>query len=383
MIKISNIHTRVNCIFFLVILLIGNACTSTKVVSSQDEKPIERNKPMNIILLIGDGMGLSQISSSYFSKETEPNFSRFKSIGFIKTSSGSHLITDSASGATAFSAGVKTYNGAIGVNMDAVSVKNIVEYLSEKEYATGLISTSSITHATPASFFAHVKSRGLAEEIAVELPASDVDFFAGGGKKFFFNRKDGTSLYNEFVQNKFTIDTLNLLKSDAISKNKKYGFLLAKDGMPKMSEGRGDFLVNATDLALNHLNKNKARGKGGFFLMIEGSQIDWGGHANDADYIEKEVLDFDKVIGHVLDFAKADGNTLVVVTADHETGGYTLASDGNDYNKIKGSFSTGGHSATLIPVFAYGLGENRFSGVYENTEIFTKILELVNSNNHQ
>lgn len=382
MVKIFNNYARAKYISFLVLILIGNACTSSKAISSQEVGPIEKNKPMNIILLIGDGMGLSQISSSYYSKETEPNFSRFESIGFIKTSSGSHLITDSASGATAFSAGIKTYNGAIGVNMDAVSVKNIVEYLSEKEYATGLIATSSITHATPASFFAHVKSRGLAEEIAAELPTSNVDFFAGGGKKFFFNRKNGTSLYNEFTQNNFTIDTLNLQKSSTISKNKKYGFLLSKDAMPKISEGRGDFLVNATDLALNYLNKNKARGKDGFFLMIEGSQIDWGGHANDAEYIEKEVLDFDKVIGHVLDFAKADGNTLVVVTADHETGGYTLASDGNNYNKIKGSFSTGGHSATLIPVFAYGLGEDRFSGIYENTEIFTKIMELVNGNNH-
>ena len=154
---------------------------------------------------------------------------------------------------------------------------------------------------------------------------------------------------------------------------------MAKDGMPKMSEGRGDFLLNATTLGLNYLNNNEAKGENGFFLMIEGSQIDWGGHANDEGYIEKEVLDFDKVIGHVLDFAEADRNTLVVVTADHETGGYTLASDDGNYNKIKGSFSTGGHSATLIPVFAYGPGEKSFSGIYENTEIFTKMMALVNS----
>lgn len=376
MIKVSITSTKIKFISFFVLILILNACSSQKVVNNTNLKPPVEQKPLNIILLIGDGMGLSQISSSYFLKETEPNFSRFPTIGLIKTSSASHLITDSASGATAFSAGKKTYNGAIGVNMDTIPVKNIIEHLSEKEYATGLIATSSITHATPASFFAHIKSRRLQEEIATKLPTSDVDFFAGGGKKWFFNRNDGKSLYSEFVQNGFAIDTLKLEKNRAISKNKKYGFLLSKDGMPKMSEGRGDFLLNATELALKYLNKNQTKGKNGFFLMIEGSQIDWGGHANDADYIEKEMLDFDKVIGNVLDFAEADGNTLVVVTADHETGGYTLAS-GKNYNEIKGSFSTGGHSATLIPVFAYGPGEKNFSSIYENTEIFTKIMALV------
>ena len=377
MINISKTHMKIKLLSLLALILITTACSSKKVTNNHKAKPPQENKPMNIILMIGDGMGLSQVSSSYFTKETEPNFSRFPTIGLIKTSSASHLITDSASGATAFSAGEKTYNGAIGVNMDTIPVKNIVEYLSEKEYATGVIATSSITHATPASFFAHVKSRGLAEDIASELPESEVDFFAGGGKKWFFHRKDGTSLQNEFAKNGFTVDTLNLEKNQILSKNEKYGFLLAKDGMPKMSEGRGDFLLDATTLALKYLNKNEAKGKNGFFLMVEGSQIDWGGHANDEGYIQKEILDFDKAIGHVLDFAKADGNTLVVVTADHETGGFTLAS-GKNYNDIKGSFSTGGHSATLIPVFAYGPGEQGFSGIYENTEIFTKIMELVN-----
>ncbi|MDY7395800.1 alkaline phosphatase [Aureibaculum sp. 2210JD6-5] len=381
MIKISTIRRKVKFISILVFTLIIGSCNSQKAISNEVAKAPQENKPLNIILMIGDGMGLSQVSSSYFTKETEPNFSRFPTIGLIKTSSGSHLITDSASGATAFSAGKKTYNGAIGVNMDTIAVKNIVESLSEKGYATGLIATSSITHATPASFFAHVKSRGLAEEIASDLPASDVDFFAGGGSKYFFNRKDGKSLKNKFTENDFIINTLNLQESQTLSKDKKYGFLLAKNAMPKMNEGRGDFLLNATDLSLNYLHKNETQGKNGFFLMVEGSQIDWGGHANEADYIKEEVLDFDKVIGHVLDFAEADGNTLVIVTADHETGGYTLASDNGNYNKIKGSFSTDGHSATLIPVFAYGKGSENFSGIYENTEIFTKIMELVDGKN--
>ena len=119
----------------------------------------------------------------------------------------------------------------------------------------------------------------------------------------------------------------------------------------------------------------------GFFIMTEGSQIDWGGHENDSNYIVQEVKDFSKVIGEVLDFAEKDGNTLVVVTADHETGGFTLASDNGNYNKIKGSFSTGGHSATLIPVFAYGPGSESFQGIYENNRIYHKIIQLTNWGN--
>lgn len=125
-------------------------------------------------------------------------------------------------------------------------------------------------------------------------------------------------------------------------------------------------------------------------MLIEGSQIDWGGHNNDADYIIEEVKDFDKAIGVALDFAEKDGNTLVIVTADHETGGFTLAShkksdnDGNmvnDYNHIEPSFSTKGHSATLIPLFAYGTRSSEFCGIYENTEIFVKILNLLKKEN--
>ena len=142
--------------------------------------------------------------------------------------------------------------------------------------------------------------------------------------------------------------------------------------MPKMLEGRGDFLPDATKLAIEQLSKNE----NGFFLMVEGSQIDWGGHANDAEYLISEQLDFDKTIGVALDFAKRNGNTLVIVTADHETGGFTLAAEDDNYNSIKPSFSTGGHSATMVPVFSYGPTEEDFGGIYENTSLFNKMISL-------
>lgn len=348
-------------------LVVFTSCTTPQ----NEEAP---PKAKNVILLIGDGMGVSQVSSSYFNKESEPNFSRFNSIGFIKTSSSSHKITDSAAGATAFASGEKTYNGAVGVNPDTVSIPTILEMAKEREMATGVISTSSITHATPASFYSHVKARGMAEEIAKQLAGTSVDFFAGGGLKYFQDREDEINYYSLLAASGIRMDSTSLGKVEDLCEGCQYGYLLAPDGMPRMLDGRGEFLPDATKLGLAHLSKDP----NGFFLLVEGSQIDWGGHANEEDYIITEVLDFDKVIGAALDFAEKDGNTLVVVTADHETGGYTLAStpteEGwSDYDQITGAFSTGGHSATLIPVFAYGPGAEDFQGIYENTAIFSKM----------
>jgi alkaline phosphatase len=350
--------------------IISTSCVSVQVKDNTVSNiASEVKNPKNIILLIGDGMGLSQVSTAIYYKNGKPNFERFNTIGLSKTSSASDLITDSAAGATVFSTGVKTYNGAIGVNKDTIPVPTIVEELSKRGLATGIVATSSIQHATPASFYAHVKSRRLYEDITSFAPNSGVNFFAGGGLKFFTKRKDGKDLLAEMKAKGYEVIT-DQLPTTVSEKNEL--ILLADDGMPKMSEGRGDFLPNATKLALEKLSKNEK----GFFLMVEGSQIDWGGHNNDADYLIQELLDFDKTLGVALDFAKQNGETLVIVTADHETGGYTLASDGNDYNKIKPSFSTTGHSGTMVPVFAKGPGASNFNGIYESIEIYHKMMAL-------
>ncbi|MEZ4858268.1 MAG: alkaline phosphatase [Flavobacteriaceae bacterium] len=353
-------------IFFLFSLFLVFSCAEKEPKTTEAPQP---KKPKNIILLIGDGTGLSQVSSAQFFKDSPSNYDRFPVIGLIKTSSASDLVTDSAAGATAFASGVKTYNGAVGVDKDSSSVKTLVEIASEKGMTTGLIATSSITHATPACFFAHSKSRDNHEEIASFLSKSDIDFFAGAGLKYFNKRKDSLNLLNEFQKNGFEIDTLSLSEKNA----KKVGFLLADKSMPKMIEGRGNFLIEATMLATQKLSEDSS----GFFLMVEGSQIDWGGHENDAAYLISELIDFDNTLGAVLDFAKQNGETLVIVTADHETGGFSLSANGEDYNQIISTFSTHGHTATMVPVFAYGPGASNFGGIYDNTEIFHKIVALV------
>ena len=213
-------------------------------------------KAKNVILLIGDGTGLSQISSAFYFKKTKPNYARFKSIGLMKTSSSREDITDSAAGATAFSSGIKTYNGAIGVADDSTKVKTLVEIVSPLHIKTGVISTSSIQHATPASFYAHVINRGLYEDIAADMVVSDIDFFAGGGIKFFNKRKDGKNLLEELKAKGFGIDTTALGNFEGIKKHSKMGYLLAENHLDPVAKGRGDFLPKATELGIEFLSKD-------------------------------------------------------------------------------------------------------------------------------
>ena len=360
---------------FLIVMalaLISWSCS----VTHQNEKII--SKPKNIILLIGDGMGLSQVSLNFYTDDVTTNFNRFKQISLMKTSSATHKITDSGAGGTALSCGVKTYNGAIGMGNDTNSVENITEILAEKGVRNGIVATSSITHATPAAFYAHVPIRKMENEIALQMLATKVDFFAGGGIKYFAKRKDGQNLILKLEAKGYIVDTNSLVDKDLLNQDKKYAFLLSDNGMPEHHKGRGDFLPKATELAINYLN-NKGKG---FFLMSESSQIDWAGHKNDNEYMLAEMEDFDKTIGVAMDFAEKDGNTLVIVLADHETGGFSLSSGmideyHGDYESIVPNYATGGHTAALVPVFAYGPGSELFDGIYENTEVFYKMLEAI------
>lgn len=336
-----------------------------------------RKKPKNVILLIGDGMGLTQMSTAFYYQDKTPSFTRFLHMGLHQNTPTDAQITDSAAGATAFSTGYKSYNSAIGVDEDTIARATILEMAAQRGQSTGVIATSSITHATPACFFAHIENRNLEDEIAAQLTYAPVDFFAGGGIEFFARRQDGKNYLDSLAASGFLVDTTALNAPASWNLAQKYGYLLASDGMPKMSEGRGDFLPRATQMALDYLSQDKD----GFFLMVEGSQIDWGGHDNDADYIIEEVKDFDQAIDAALDFAEKDGNTLVIVTADHETGGMSLSAAEvrrqRTYEHINPTFSTGGHSATLVPVYAYGPGAAKFMGIYQNDAIFDRMLEAL------
>ena len=328
------------------------------------------SKPKNIIFLIGDGMGLSQISAGMVYRGGDLNLARFKRIGFCITQSSNNFITDSAAGASAFSMGEKTYNGAIGVDSLKKSKPTILEFAESNGLSTGLVATCTMTHATPAAYIAHQPSRNLYEAIAYDYIKTDVDVVIGGGQHYFDTRKDGYNLLDTLRNKGYEIadSTVDFTQLKA---SKFYAFTNAYH-LPTMKAGRGNYSEKASLKAIDVLSKNKK----GFFLMVEGSQIDWGGHDNDADYLAREMVDFDITIGKVLDWAEKDGNTLVVVTADHETGGFSLNGGSIKEGTVLGKFTTGDHTGTMVPVFAFGPGADAFTGIYENTEIFHKMYKL-------
>ncbi len=344
---------------------------SKPVQSSADAAHLER-MPRNIILMIGDGMGLTQISAAMYRNGNRLELEHFPIVGLQKTYASDDLVTDSAASATAMASGVKTYNGAIGVDAKGLSVKTILEEAEENGLATGMVTTSTIVHATPASFIAHVKHRDMYEQIALDFMKTPIDFFIGGGKKYFDRREmDDYDLYKELQNSGYVVSDYFQKGLSEISFNDQKNFAyFTADGDPLPVASGRDYLPMASRMAANFLKRRA--GEKGFFLMIEGAQIDWGGHANDAEYIITEVLDFDRAIAEVLEFARQDGETLVIVTADHETGGFAI-NPGSTIDSLITAFTTDYHTASLIPVFAFGPGAELFSGLYENTAIHAKM----------
>ena len=339
------------------------SCCGTKK-STQNVAP----KIKNVILMIGDGMGLPDISAAMTVLGYPLNIEQCSVIGLQKTSSSSNYITDSAAAGTALATGNKTNNGTIGMDAKGKSVKSILKIAEEHGLATGLVSVSAVTDATPAAFIAHQPNRNRFEEIAAEFLKTDVDVFIGGGMDHFSKRKDKINLFDSLRFRGYEVDTTldMIFKSSSL---KIAGFTAPVNNTFRLN-GRGNMLPVSSGKAIEILNKSKK----GFFLMIEGSEIDGAGHANAADTLIDETLDFDKAIGVALDFAKNDGNTLVIITADHETGGVTITGGDKQTRKVKLDFSTRGHTAVMVPVYAFGPGSEKFAGIYENTEIFQKIM---------
>jgi alkaline phosphatase len=330
------------------------------------------DQPQNIIFFIGDGMGVSHIYATMTISSDMLFLEKFPYTGFNKTYSVDNYVTDSGAGGTALACGITTKNGMIGVRPDSTPVPSITEVVHEKGLATGVVSTSSVTHATPASFVAHNANRNRYEEIATDFLNGSIDIFMGGGENNFNRRRDGSDLTIKLKEQGFSVVySLDELKN---TESAKIAALLAEGHMLKVSEGRGDALSQMTQKAIESLSKND----NGFFLMVEGSMIDWGGHDNDFGYITSEMIDLDNAIGVALDYAEKNGNTLIVVTADHETGGLTLPGGSLEDHTAMPKFSTGEHTGVMVPVFSYGPGAERFSGIHENTFFFGEFLDLLN-----
>ncbi len=348
-------------------LLIATALFSTSCCSNNEKETAKA--PKNVIVMIGDGMGPAQVYSLILTSQEPTAFQRFPYTGFSITKSASHEITDSAAGGTAIAVGKKTNNGVVGMDTDSIPVPSMLDIFADRGKKTGVVVTCAVTHATPADFLANNITRKDNEGIALEIANRDkLDVLFGGGKKYFTERKDGQDLYNIMWKKGWNIyDSLSQIEDD----NARTMVLTCRKH-PVKAPDRGDFLPNATAKAIEMLDKSE----NGFFLMIEGSQIDFACHDNDSTTLVEEMRDFDKTINTVLDFAEKDGNTLVVVTADHETGGLTFIDPNSNYTRTDFHFSTGSHSAVFVPVFAFGPGAENFSGIMDNTEIISKIMDL-------
>jgi alkaline phosphatase len=330
-------------------------------------------KPKNIIILIGDGMGVTQVTYDVLNNPNSA-FTRFKLSGFSLTQSADNLITDSGAGGTAISTGERTKNKSIAVDTAGKPLETIIEKAIKLQKSTGVVATSSITDATPADFVAHISNRKSEFDIAEQFSNCNVDILIGGGGKFFLpngvpggHRTDGKNLVDAIKSKWNYVDNFD----DFIKNNNKKIFALLDTANIRPANERNFTLGQITKKTIEILSQNK----NGFVLMVEGSQIDWACHGNDQKYLEGELKDFSTAINAAMDFAEKDKNTLVIVLADHETGG-TSITKGN-FTNIKLEFISRGHTGTMIPVFVYGPGAELFTGIHKNYEIGRNLKNLL------
>lgn len=383
-------YFRLNDVMITILLVFFMAgCGDGKSASSLADE--ETADAKNIILMIGDGMGPQHILAARWKSvgfegklrlETLPHY------GLIATGSADSAVTDSAAASTAMATGVKTNKGVIGLDPGLKPLATVLEDAKKHGKSVGLVTTAQISHATPAAFAAHVENRSQMTTIASDLLDNGVDVLLGGGEDEFLpgsqsgcfpepgERTDGRNLINEAVKNGYTYicSEAQLQETNTTSVVKLLG-LFSDEGM---SRPGSPSLKEMTRSAIAILSKNP----NGFFLMVEGGQIDWASHENDALNAMNDTIDFDAAVETALTFQNLNAGTLLIVTADHETGGMRLstvstgsATEDGPYHTPSGepffvNWSTKGHTGTKVPIKAAGPNSDLFTGTHENTYIF-------------
>jgi alkaline phosphatase len=346
----------------------------------QDTTPypiVAGDEVKNVILLIGDGMGFGQVALARMTAagmNGKLHMEQLTITGLMTTHPANEVVTDSAAAATAMACGIKTNNGVVGMDPDGKEYLTILEGARQKGMSTGLVATSTITHATPACFGAHVRDRDNEVDIAEQLLENKVNVLLGGGRMFFLpedrdgQREDGRNLIEEARQVGYSY-----VESGQELEDVQGPYLLGlfhdeglttREPEPTLAELAGK--------ALEVVSKSE----NGFFLMVEGSQIDWACHDNDKDNTIKQTLRFDEAVKVAMDFAIENRETLVIVTGDHETGGLIAGTEKGD-SGIRCSWSTEGHTGMPLPVYSFGPGAMHFVGVYDNTELSKKMANLL------
>jgi len=328
-------------------------------------------KVKNVILMIGDGMSLMHVYTAWAANRGKLWLENAQATGLSKTWAVKKLVTDSGSGGTSLATGVKTVYHAVGVDPEGKPLTSLVDVVKELGKDAGMAVTCRLWDATPCDFCCHNIDRDKEEELVGDYPTSGVDFVFGGGAQKFTNRKDGRDIFKELQKKGYHVSR-TLDDFFAYDKNSRI-FAVPYDKDTPLPDERGDLLARASMKGISLMNQNK----NGFFMMIEGSQLDDYGHFNQLDLLMKETLDFDQTVGEVMKWAAKDGETLVVVTADHETGGLTLVNGNKDEGRVECCFSTKDHSGAMVPVYAFGPGAENFTGIFENTDVFKKIKKLM------
>ena len=328
-------------------------------------------KVKNVILMIGDGMSLMHVYTAWAANRGKLWLENAQATGLSKTWAVKKLVTDSGSGGTSLATGVKTVYHAVGVDPEGKPLTSLVDVAKELGKDAGMAVTCRLWDATPCDFCCHNIDRDKEEELVGDYPTSGVDFVFGGGAQKFTNRKDGRDIFKELQKKGYHVSR-TLDDFFAYDKNSRI-FAVPYDKDTPLPDERGDLLARASMKGISLMNQNK----NGFFMMIEGSQLDDYGHFNQLDLLMKETLDFDQTVGEVMKWAAKDSETLVVVTADHETGGLTLVNGNKDEGRVECCFSTKDHSGAMVPVYAFGPGAENFTGIFENTDVFKKIKKLM------
>jgi alkaline phosphatase len=374
-----------------VIVLAGLLGTAPVAPSrASDEPASSTSQPArSIILMIGDGMGYEQVKAASFFAWGENGKLTMQSMpvkGRCSTydAGGPEHITDSAAAGTALATGVKVNNGVISMRIpgDDGKLPTILELAQKRDWRTGLVATSYITHATPAAFASHVKSRNMHSPIAAQmLRTTKPDLILGGGGRGMSvadARLAGWSVATNRASLQHLLDRPR-------SKIERIAGLFGEGHMPYEYEyamridpryDRLPHLSEMTAAALEYLGEGESDG---MFLMIEGSRIDHAGHMNDIQRNILETLEFDSAVRIVLEWARSRPNTLVIVTADHECGGLDVVKNNGRGEWPEVSWGSKGHTNVTVPVYAAGAGAKEFAGKMDNTDIFAKMKAFMNA----
>ena len=365
--------------------------TSTKVLLSEQNVIAKAEKlPFlpdtiikNVIIFIGDGMGLNQITATryrYHGPYGRLNMERMPVTGLVSTfAAGDALITDSGAGGTALSTGYKTGIGMVGVDQHGESRTSIMEAMKRDGYKTGLITTSDITDATPGAFSSHVSSRKMKLEIVRQLIESKVNVLVSGGETYHGQELEGEERISviDFAED---VGYKVVNEEDAFFSADHEYVLALFEGMASDKLGDQIFfneeaptLAESTQKAISLL---QSRAKG-FILVVEEEGVDSGSHINRIDFVTSHLKNLDDAVNVGLEFALKDRQTLVLVVADHETGGLTLVKDNSSKETIGVRWSTDGHTGQPVPLFAFGPHAVAFTGLWDNTDFSRIIAELI------